>query len=240
MLSGNAKNHFLHILDKIRNNEHFGLIRPSDGEYLVMTNTTLTNIDNWTFNHGDILCKQLQESIKINIPNLFIGIQCNSCPYCSNDVHKYTISELTIPKEQLTYATIFCNGNWRDFIDFLRNYQKGFYVITPGTNNPPEFNIKGRYIIDQYLVNKWNNLYEQETQNILDFIKDKQNELICFSAGPLSKILIPKCMELNPYNIYLDVGSTLDIFLKGHMYARSYVDEYCEYNKSFCNHINKD
>ena len=60
MLSGNAKNHFLQILHKIKINDHFGLIRPSDGEYLVMTNTTLTNIDNWTFNHGDILCKQLQ------------------------------------------------------------------------------------------------------------------------------------------------------------------------------------
>ena len=238
MLSGNARDHFLHILDKIRNNEYFGLIRPSDGEYRVMINETLTNIDNWTYTSGDILGEELVKAVKMSIPNLYIGIQCNNCPYCSIDIHNDMMKNyITCNKSQLTYATIFCNGNWRDFIDFLRNYQKGFYVITPGTNNQPEFNIKGRYIIDQYLVNKWNNLYEQETQNILDFIKDKQNELICFSAGPLSKILIPKCMELNPYNIYLDVGSTLDIFLKGYQYQRSYVDINCEYNKSFCNHI---
>ena len=238
MLLGNARDHFLQILDKIRNNEHFGLIRPSDGEYKIIINETLTNIDNWTYTSGDILGEQLVNAVKLSMPNLYIGIQCNSCPYCGINIHNDMMKNyITCEKSQLTYATIFCNGNWIDFIEFLRNYQKGIYVVTPGTLETSEINVKGRYVIDNFLVNNWNQLCEQETTNILNFIKDKKRELICFSAGPLAKILIPKCMELNPENIYLDVGSTLDVFLKGHQYQRSYVDINCCFNKSFCNHI---
>ena len=238
MLSGNAHDHFLQFLDKIRNNECFGLIRPSDGEYIVMKNRTLTNIDNWTFTLGDILREQLIDAVKVSYPNLYIGIQCNSCPYCDKGLHDDMINNyMTCDKSQITYATIFCNGNWREFINFLRNYQKGIYAITPGTLETSEINVKGRYVIDKYLVNNWNQLWEQETTNILNFVKDKKGEVFCFSAGPLTKILIPKCMKLNPDNIYLDVGSTLDVFLKGYEYQRSYVDINCSYNKSLCNHI---
>ena len=114
MLSGNARDHFLQILDKIRRRENFGLIRPSDGEYRVIVNESLTNIDNWTFTSGDILCAQLVNAVKTSMPNLYIGIQCNGCPYCSKDIHIDMMNNfITCDKSQITYATIFCNGNWR-------------------------------------------------------------------------------------------------------------------------------
>lgn len=238
MLTGNARDHFLQVLEKIRNNVKFGLIRPSDGEHRVIINQTLTNCDFWTYTSGDIMSEQLISAVKTSNPNLFIGIQCNSCPFCDKNIHNDMIQNyITCDKSQITYATIFCNGNWLDFVDFLKKYEKGIYAITPGTLETPEIYVKGRYVIDKHLVNNWNHLCDQETENILNFIKDKQDELICFSAGPLAKILIPKCMEVNPNNIYLDVGSTLDVFLKGYEFQRPYVDTNCCYNKSFCNHI---
>ncbi len=236
-LSGNVRDHFLQVLEKIRNGEHFGIIRPSDGEYIVMTNRTLTNIDNWTFNSGDMLRDELIVAIQKQIPNLYIGIQCNSCPYCNKHIHDDMMNKLRMDHPQTTYATIFCNGNWRDFIGFLKTYERGIYAVTPGTLETTEIRVNGRYVIDKYLVNNWNTMREQETANVLNFVKNLKNELICFSAGPLSKIWIPLCMELNPNNIYLDVGSALDVILKGQKYARSYVNVHCGYNKSFCNHI---
>jgi hypothetical protein len=238
LLPGNARDHLLQILDKIRNREHFGLIRPSDGEYRVMINETLTNIDNWTYTKGDIMGDQLINAVKTSMPKLYIGIQCNGCPYCGVDIHNDMMQKyIQCEKSQITYATIFCNENWSDFIDFLKKYEKGIYAITPGTLETSELNVKGRYVIDKYLVNNWNTLCDQETANILNFVKDKHDELICFSAGPLAKILIPKCMEINPHNIYLDVGSTLDIFLKGYEFKRHYVDRDHVYSKTLCNHI---
>ena len=38
--------------------------------------------------------------------------------------------------------------------------------------------------------------------------------LFLISAGPLSEIIIYKLYKLNPNNIYLDVGSSIDIYVK--------------------------
>jgi hypothetical protein len=46
----NFREHFIKFTEMIRNNEHFALIRPADGEFHILQNSTLTNIDNWTFN----------------------------------------------------------------------------------------------------------------------------------------------------------------------------------------------
>jgi hypothetical protein len=71
----------------------------------------------------------------------------------------------------------------------------------------------------------------------LDFIKDKNNELICFASGPLTKVWIPKCMEINPKNVYLDIGSALDYYTKGRDNARPYTDLNSQYSKEVCNFI---
>lgn len=221
MLYGNMNDHLQKIIQKIINQEHFGIIRPSDGEFAILENNTLTvqRGDDWTFMKDDILREQLIESVKINKPNLFIGIPCNKCcikNMCDNYLNKYNVA-----KNQLTYANLFCNSNWITFINFLKSYDKGFYLITTGTKEC-EFPIKERLFIDKFLVNNWNTVFEKETFRIIEFIKDKKNKLICFASGPLSKIWIPKCMEINPENIYLDIGSALDYFTKGTENARPY------------------
>jgi hypothetical protein len=126
---------------------------------------------------------------------------------------------------------IFCNSNWNIFINYLKSYEKGFYLIANGTKEC-DFPIKERYHIDKYLVNNWDTVGETETERILEFIKNKENELICFSAGPLSKIWIPKCMELNPNNIYLDIGSSLDYYTKDYTKETIQVRSYT-YNKHY-------
>ena len=216
-LMGNMSGHLDSILDKIKSSTPFGLIRPSDGEYSVLKDETLTNCDNWTFEKGGILRQQLMEAVKVNDPNLYIGIPCNTCnkPWnCTDKIYNDFINKFQVPLAQRTYANIFGNSNWPVFSDFMKSYEKRFYYVTSGTQ-ASTLPIKERYIIDAQLVNNWNSVGPSETERLMNFIKDKKGELICFSAGPLSKIWIPMCMKLNPNNIYLDVGASLDIFTKG-------------------------
>ena len=211
-MNGNSIVHLEYFLQMIRDGKHFGIIRPSDGEYHVISNTTLTNVDNWTFTSGGALQKDLLEAVKLNRPNLYIGIPCN---HCNRDMSACYKSILNAPKEQITYANLFCNVNWRPFISFLKSYTPGFSVVTCGRTETSEFPIHDRFLIDKYLVNVWDSLRDEETARLLQWVSTKKNELILFGAGPLAKVWIPKLMEAYPENTYLDIGSVLDKFLKG-------------------------
>lgn len=216
-LRGSMSEHLDSILQKIKSETPFGIIRPSDGEYKILKDETLTNCDSWTFKKGGVLRQQLLDSISIEDPNLYIGIPCNTCnkPWnCTDLIYNDFLNTFKVPEKQKTFANIFGNSNWKKFSEFMKSYEKRFYLISSGIT-PSKLPIKERYRIDPLLVNNWDTLGDSETQRLLRFISDKKRQLICFSAGPLSKIWIPMCMKLNPENMYLDIGASLDIFTKG-------------------------
>lgn len=251
-LKGTMRDHMDAILQKIKSQTPFGLIRPSDGEYSILKDETLTNCDNWTFEKGGILRQQLVEAVKTKNQNLYIGIPCNTCnkPWnCTDQIYNDFIDKFQVPLAQRTYANIFGNSNWPAFSDFMKSYEKRFYLITSG-NQPSTLPIKERYIIDAKLVNQWDTMGSLETIRLLEFIKDKRGQLICFSAGPLSKIWIPMCMRVNPTNMYIDIGASLDIFTKGET-NRLYTNKDHVFSKETCmfrlpnltseqNHMSKD
>ena len=234
-LQGTMREHLDAILKKIEAGTPFGLIRPSDGEYAILLNQTLTNCDNWTFQSGGILQKQLAESIRTVNPNLYIGIPCNTgtLPWnCTKEIYRNYLYRFKVPLAQRTYANIFMDSNWKHLIEFLKKYQRGFYSVTSGTSNT-DLPIKDRFLIDRYLVNHWDTKHFQETARLMEFIREKRGELICFSAGPISKVWIPLCMKENPENMYMDVGSALDAFTRG-VPSRPYMNPDHPFSKTFC------
>lgn len=235
LLNGTMKEHLLAILAKIDAKVPFGIIRPSDGERVILLNKTITNCDKWTFAQGGRLHKELLSAIQTVDPNLFIGIPCNTCnlPWnCTEEIYSDFISRFKIPFAQRTYANIFGNSNWQTFIDFIKKYTDGFFVVTSGAKTT-ELPIKGLHQIHDKLVNEWDEKGDAETERLLQFIEGKQGELILFSAGPLSKVWIPMCMKKNPSNMYLDVGGAIDIFTKG-VSNRFYTTEGHAFTKHTC------
>ena len=233
-LQGTMAQHLDQILKKIETGTPFGLIRPSDGEYKILKNETLTNLDSWTFKEGGKLREQLAVSIKTVDPNLYIGIPCNTCNKswnCTDQIYNEFLDVFKVPLAQRTYANLVGNSNWSRFSEFMKSYEPGFYLITSG-HDSTQLPIKELYTIDSQLVNTWDTNGEEETARLLRFIKGKKG-LICFSAGPLSKLWIPMCMNLEPGNMYLDVGASLDIFTKGTT-NRFYTDKGHPFSKDQC------
>jgi hypothetical protein len=234
-LTGTLKDHLNSLLLKIKSGTHFGLIRPSDGEYTILKNTTLTNCDSWTFKEGGKLHDDLLEAVQTVDPNLYIGIPCNTCnkPWnCTDAIYNDFIEKFNVPIKQRTYANVVGNSNWPAFSEFMKSYTNGFFLITSGTT-PSSLPIKERFVIDQHLVNNWDAEGITETQRLMRFIADKKDQLICFSAGPLSKVWIPKCMKANPNNMYLDIGASLDVFTKG-VTNRMYTNPKHPFSKEAC------
>jgi len=233
--NGTMREHLDILLDKITQEIPFSIIRPSDGERTVMLGETLTNCDNWTFKKGGVLQQQLLDAVKTVDPNLYIGIPCNTCnkPWnCTPEIYNDFIKKFNVNLQQRTYANIFGNSNWQPFTEYLKNYKKGFYVVSSG-NDLTTLTIKGHHIIDSKLVDVWDTKGEEETVRLLKFIMPLKNEVICFSAGPLSKVWVPMCMKANPGNTYLDVGASIDLFTKGKT-ARLYTEQSHPFSKEAC------
>jgi len=221
----NSLDHFLKFKDKILNQEPFALIRPADGEYYVCNNVSLTNIDNWTFNQNGSLRTDLIMSI-LNCKDVYVGIPCRDC---NLEMYEWYMTNFDI--QNLTYANIFCNKNWNSFISLFTHRNIPFYYIGPYVSNTVNLNLVDKFHTDQYLVNKWDTEKDKFIHSLKEWIKDKKG-LFLFSVGPISKVIIPMLWKDNPTNTYLDVGSTLDLFMKGNTNR-----EYANPNSTFANQI---
>ena len=51
-MDGNSIDHLHLFIQKIKNHEPLSIIRPNDGEFMILQGYHFTNIDNWTFMGG--------------------------------------------------------------------------------------------------------------------------------------------------------------------------------------------
>jgi hypothetical protein len=112
-----------------------------------------------------------------------------------------------------TFANIFVNKNWKRWINLLKDDKISFIYVGPYAC-PPDFSMQKHIPIPEFLVNEWNFKADQIIETIMTEVKKYKNTLILFSCGPIAKILISQAWAEHPYNIYLDAGSSLDLFTK--------------------------
>lgn len=221
-LSGDSKEHLDIIFEWIKNDKKFGIIRPGDGEYAIISNLNIKVNNGWEYKKDGILKNDLINAFNKKLDNLYIGISCN---YCINgkEIQEYYRKNFNIPNERITYANIFCNANYKLFIDFIKSYNnKNIYYVGSGTKETNDIKIKDRFIISESLVNNWDDLHISETNRLFNWISNINDSIICISAGPITKTWIPQLLEKYPNNIYLDVGSSFDAFLKNNPNLRPY------------------
>ena len=208
----NSSNDLNYFTNKIKNMEPFALIRPGDGEFNVLQNNTIQTNDFWIFQKDGKLHYDLTEALHLaSNKNCYMGIPCNCC---NSIISKYYFSAFNLNPNYTTFANIFVNKNWQNWIEFLKRTQTSFVFIGP-YNIESEFHVKKYINLPLYLVNEWDIKGDEYVQSILNEVVKYKNTIFMFAGGPISKILVAKAWSLFPYNIYLDIGSSLDIFMKG-------------------------
>jgi len=70
--------------------------------------------------------------------------------------------------------------------------------------------------------------------NLKGYVKNTQDELFFFAAGPISEIMIDVLYKTNPNNQYIDVGSSIDEFVHGKK-TRPYMQSGTNYSKLVSN-----
>jgi GT2 family glycosyltransferase len=202
-----------YFLNKILKKHNFTLLRYADGEYYVLENIQLTNIDNWTFKKGSILCKHLNESLSLINTNVYYGI---SGPSDSQETCNYYYSKI-INQHNITYANVLVNQNFEKWVQFLKSYNENCVLISssiPNNNKIGALTVIETILIDPFLVNSWDAEWQTyfTMMNLLG--KKYKDTLFLISAGPLSEVFIHRLYISNPNNIYIDVGSSIDMFTK--------------------------
>lgn len=208
----NSVQHLEFFKNKIKNNEPFSFIRPNDGEYLIMTGQTFTTQDSWSFSGGSIR-HDLFTSIPsmIDIPNAYIGIPCKGC---YNDIYGWYMHSFKIPSNKLTYGNLVCNANWKSFVSLFTDDNLPFYYIGPYKSNHHNLNLLDKFVVDEYLIHNWDTEKQNVLEELREWVSDKFG-IFTFSAGPLTKVMIPMLARAFPNNTYIDAGSSLDLFMKG-------------------------
>lgn len=203
---------FQYFCNLIKGRRPFALIRPADGEYLIQQNRTLTNIDNWTFTQGGKLAKDLTDAIILAERKCcHIGIPCMCC---NKEMAWWYRDRFHINPQYLTFANVFVNRNWKNWINFLKENQVPFTYIGPSAKSN-DFIVEKFIRIPEYLVNDWDTAGDDYVKMVLDEVTKKRHSIFMFSCGPIAKIMIAKAWAAHPHNIYLDVGSSLDLYMKG-------------------------
>jgi len=219
MRERNFNKELYYFLDKIKNNINFSLSRWGDGELSILENKhiDLRFIKNGEFRYDpnikeyELVRNILIESYKYQDDEYYIGIACKCC--VGDDKYQYMKKLSEQKEENLTWANIFVNSNYNNFIDeYIPVFKEKEIIMVVNSRANVDmlsFKVKRVYKVgvdawynDYYIVNDLKKYIENN---------DITNHVFLFAAGPLANILTYELWKFNKNNTYIDIGSTLDV-----------------------------
>jgi len=232
---------FYKFLNKIKNNEYFSLSRWGDGELTILEGKYIDirskgngefrydpNIDDYIGVRNKLIVSYTNKS-----NNYYIGIACPCC--VGKDKYQYMKKKSDQDEENLTWANIFVNANYKktinELIPELKNHIVNLVINKNSKLNKLPFTSKNVWYVG---TDAWNEDYGL-VEKIEDYIKNNEikNELFLFAAGPLANILTYELWEYcSKENTYIDIGSILDPYLqlkltRGYHLGASTVNKNC-------------
>ena len=201
---------------KIKSNDKFALSKFADGEWGAIRGDCFSPANGeWQANGDDPLFQlarqELIESLQYKDPNYYVAI----CP-CYRDTILFSGQN----DSQITYANIFVNSNYSYYKEkYIPLYkERDIHLVTHKNaklENLP-FAVEKFYPID---YNAW--VMNRDLPEVI-LSTDPRDKLFLFAAGSFANILSYKLWKYNKNNIYLDIGSTLDIWTRVERLPREY------------------
>ena len=137
----------------------------------------------------------------------------------------------------MSFATLFINRNYGIFKKFITNFinnSKRWKIILVANSNIRQ-NISWAYKyfpIPNHIVENWEKYSKSTLPKILK--EAENNNLIFFiSAGPAANIIVSYLTKINNKNIYIDLGSSIEIITKGYS-TRPYSNKKSIYATKTC------
>jgi len=184
----------------------------------------------------------LLDSFVYDDRNFYKGISCRCCVGKDNFIwqlrtiynNKEKVQNAALAEySNLTWSNLFLNNNYKYYIENIVPLFSQFdvYLIVNEmadiTTLPFYSNIKQDFRVGSNCIINNLDLAQQLPQYIQD--NNIKNSLFLFSASSLSNVVTYECYKTNKNNIYLDIGTTLNPYMKGMegwRYSRDYLTNY--------------
>jgi len=213
------------LKNAIESGEHITFSKFSDGEWAVLANTNFNNQEFWfdPENENDkIKRKKLIEAIRYNNERYFIGIMCAFV--FGLDAHRAMTKISRLPQERLTWADIWVNANYKYYLENIIPLFSTRPVLLFCNENGDINNLPFRpHMVFPVKDNAWE--YNWKHIDIAKHVMDQnsiRDSIVLFCCGPFGNILAYELTMSNPENTYLDIGSTLNPYLKSEKFKRDY------------------
>lgn len=215
---------------KLRDKNPFAFSKYADGEWSAINNE---NLDNNEFQNNELVPQfqrdRLIESIQFKDKDYFIGV---CCPCCNGDRSSKMREFSGQDEDHMTFANIFVNANYQFYLEnFLKEFGNHEVHLVANENSIVSdlpFPIQKFYPIK---YNAWVNNYD-----LIEKISEQNliGKLFLFCAGPFGNLLCHQLFKNNPNNIYLDIGSTLNPWLKSEGFKRDYYSGGSQFSNRVC------
>ena len=220
------------FLKKINNGENFTLLRFGDGERAIMNGTPVTAQEGWSSpSRKTLLGLALERTLNIEAKNVYYGI---SCPCCDRASYYWYMSR--IKNKNITFANLFVNANYRNFLKEFENLRRDAIVIANHRGEGHKIgnlNVIKYYSVGDNCVEFWEHDAQSLLEEIIDEYGTAEGLLYAVSAGPMSEPILERLYRNNPNNCYIDFGSSLDIYIH-EKDTRPYTDPNSVYGKRDC------
>lgn len=203
---------FQKFWDKIERQENFALLRWGDGERAILTKEGVKAQEGWSVPQGeDGFGDALSKALAMTDEKVYHGI---SCPCCDAKAYYWYLSHTE--SKQLTFANLWVNSNYQNFIGKLGCLKRDAVVI--GNAAGRDAQIGGLNTLDYYEISDdcldfFYHHLDRMIEEIISKYGSRNNLFYAISAGPLSEIIIERLFQNNPENCYIDFGSCVDIFI---------------------------
>jgi len=240
---------FFLFLEKIRKNENFAFSRFSDGELYIMQNRKII-IENKmayvreSYHNGywgdeelkqfipeeqQFYRKKLIECFKHQQENYYKGISCRCCVGEKDFNFQFSLLEEK-ESDYLTWSNLLINGNYSKFINIMVPELREKTIVLVCNKLAKldflPFKVEKVFRVGQNCHVTNYSLIEK----MLDWVSanDIKNTVFLFSAASLSNFLIYELFKKFKNNTYIDIGSTLNPYmkLKGWVDSRDYLAGY--------------
>jgi hypothetical protein len=210
------------------NGENISFSKFCDGEWAVLCNHKINNKEFWfdpSSGKDQEKRKALLRAFQYKNPRYFVGITCVKVFGLQTHIAMKNLSGQK--QENLTWADIWVNSNYKYYVENMLPLFKERTVVLFCNENAQIENLPFTpYMVFPLKHNAWE--YNWNTINdakiVTSQIKSQglTNLLFLFCCGPFGNILCHELTEHEPENTYLDIGSTLNPYLKSAGFERDY------------------